>query len=150
MEELEIYVSKSNDTMGYQIKRYKEGVIDSSKSTFYTLDLYREEGTNLLGGELTYHFDSLNQGKLGTLTFSVLSKSNNKTKVLDFENFNTDSNSLEFNFPHDTDTLMGIIYAQHWKDTIDNGEDKLEFKQVLLAVGNYNETNNPFVGIKLK
>ncbi len=150
MEELEIYVSRSNDTTGYQVKRYHEQVIDSSKSIFYTLNLYREEGTNRLGGKINYHFDSLTQGKLGIFTFSVLSKSNNKTTVLDLENYNRNSNSIDFLFPHDSDTLMGLIYAQHWKDTIDNGEDKLGFKQVLLAVDNYNETDNPFVGVELE
>ena len=146
-QDIEIYINKNKDTLGFQKITYNNNVIDSTNSRFYGLTLYRE--SKLFGGKLTYHFDSLKDGKLADFSFSVVSNHSNKTDFVDFKDYDFKNNSLEFSFEHDNDTLMGLIYAQHTKDTIENGENKVRIREVLLPIDNYNETNNPFVDIKL-
>ena len=148
-QDIEIYINKNNDTLGFQKITYNDNIIDSSNSRFYGINLYRDKKTKLFGGKLTYHFDLIRDGKLADFSFSAVSNHNNKTDFVDFKNYNFKNNSLEFSFEHDNDTLMGVIYAQHTKDTIENGENKVRIREVLLPIDNYNETNNPFVDIKL-
>ena len=143
------YISKNNDTIGFQEITYVNNVIDSTRSRFYRLELFRDKITNLFGGKLNYYFDSIKDGKIESFRFSAISKHNDSTDIVDFENYDIKKNSLEFNFEHDNDTLMGYFYVQHTKDIIENGEEKVRIREILIAVDNYNETNNPFVDIEL-
>ena len=142
------YIS-NNDTIGFQEITYVNNVIDSTRSRFYRLELFRDNKTNLFGGKLNYYFDSIKDGKVESFRFSAISKHNDSTDIVEFKNYDIKKNLLEFNFEHDNDTLMGFIYAQHTKDIIENGEEKVRIREILIAVDNYNETNNPFVEIKL-
>ena len=148
-QEIEVYINKNNDTLGFQKITYNDNVIDSTNSRFYGITFSRDKKSKLFGGKLTYNFDSIKDGKLADFSFSAVSKHSNKTDFVDFKNYDFKNNSLEFSFEHDNDTLMGVIYAQHTKDTIENGENKVRIREVLLPIDNYNETNNPFVDIKL-
>ncbi|GAA4280003.1 hypothetical protein [Gaetbulibacter aestuarii] len=148
-EDLEIYINKNNDTLSFQKIIYNRNIIDSSKSRFYKLNLNRDEKLNILNGKLTYCYDSIKDGKLVDFTFSAVSKQNDKTKIVDFKNFDSKRKFLEFSFGNNNDTLIGAIFAQHAKDTIENGEKKVRIREILLPVDNYSKTNNPFVEIKL-
>ncbi|MDX5585259.1 MAG: hypothetical protein QNK20_10030 [Aureibaculum sp.] len=148
-QDIEVYISQNNDTTAFQKITYENNKIDSTRSRFYKLNLYRDKKTNLFGGKLNYFFDSINDGKVEHFIFAAIKKHNEKVDRVEFENYDLKSNSLEFSFEHDTDTLMGFVHVIHAKDTIEDEGEKIRLREIIFAIDNYNRTNNPFVEIKL-
>ena len=153
-QDLEIYINKNNDTIGFQTKTYENNILDSTRSKFYSLKLSKTINNktlkvNSLEGTLKYHFDSIKEGKLIGIFFIVSTKINNRKDKKTFKNYDFKKKELKFSFKNDNDTLMGIMFAQHTKDTIVNGEKKVRIRKVIIAVDNHIETNNPFVDFKL-
>ena len=150
-QDVEIYISRKNDTIGFETKTYQDNKLDSSRSNFYSIDLYKVVDKKTLkvdsiNGSLKYHFDSIKEGRLKNFWFVVNGKKENKI-FRDSNNFK--NKKIEFSFKHDNDTLMGMIYAQHIRDTIVNGEEKFRLREIIIPVDNYLETDNPFVDFKL-
>ena len=141
---VELYIDKLNDTIANQVLVYNDRVLDSSKSLFYTVSLEKIKNSNQYRGKIKYNFNPEHEGKLVGLTFVVISKTDEKTDFLTFNNSKNGKSQLEFNIKHNSDTLVGHIHAQHSKDTVVNGENKLRFRERFISVDNYLKTNNPF------
>jgi hypothetical protein len=142
-EKVELYIDKSNDTIGNQVFNYNEKVLDSSKSLFYTLHLENIENTDEYNGKIEYHFNPNREGTLIDFSFVLISKTNEKTDFIDLKS-GENENQIEFKFKNKSDTLVGHINARHTMDTVVNGEDKLRFREIFISVDNYAKTNNPF------
>ncbi len=143
-EDVELYIDKSNDTIGNQVFAYNEKVLDSSRSLFYDLNLKQIKNSNEYSGLIKYHFNPNREGKLVGFTFTVISKTTGKADFLSFDTYDSGKNQLEFKFKNNSDTLIGHIHAQHTMDTIVDDEEKLRFREIFISVDNYSKTNNPF------
>jgi hypothetical protein len=142
-EKVELYIDKLNDTIGNQVFAYNNEIIDKSKSLFYELSFEKIKNSNEYNGIIKYHFNPKKEGKLVGFTFTVISKTEEKTDFISFENYDKIKNQLEFKFKNNSDTLVGHIHSQHTKDIINN-EEKLRFREIFISVDNYAKTNNPF------
>ncbi|OAB81681.1 hypothetical protein [Cochleicola gelatinilyticus] len=144
--EVEIYINKNKDTIVCQNFVYNNKVLDSTESLFYTLKIKKNSDTDEYDGLISYHFNPEREGKLASFDFTVIShKVKEKADFLSFDNYNIKNNSLEFKFKNRSDTVIGFMYAQHSKNIVENGEDKIQISEILLPVDNYPKTNNPFV-----
>ncbi|MDX8554876.1 hypothetical protein MK851_14760 [Tenacibaculum sp. 1B UA] len=137
------YVNEK-DTVVFNEVQYKNGNIDTLNSLFYEIELDKKE--NSYSGRLVYYYDSIKEGKIDFISLNLIKKINNKREKMVFEKEN--SNVLEINFNYDNDTIMGVLFVRHFKDTIENGEKKLRMRERYFPVDNYEKTNNPFIGIK--
>ncbi|AQS94015.1 hypothetical protein BXQ17_08035 [Polaribacter sp. BM10] len=142
-EKVELYIDKLNDTIGNQIFAYNNEIIDKSKSLFYELNIEKIKNSNEYIGKIKYHFNPNKEGKLVGFTFTVISKTEEKTDFINFENYDKIKNQLEFKFKNSSDTIIGHIHSQHTMD-IKNNEEKLRFREIFISVDNYEKTNNPF------
>ena len=142
-KDIHAYVNEK-DTFAFNEVVFKNNVIDTFNSLFYEFELKKIE--NRYTGNLIFYYDSIRDGKLDLLNLSLLSTTNGKTKRIEFESEN--NNILELDFKHDTDTIMGVLYTRHFKDTIENGVEKTRMRTRFYPVDNYDETSNPFIGIK--
>ena len=143
IKKVELYIDKLNDTIGNQVFAYNNEIIDNSKSLFYELSVEKIKNSNNYSGIIKYHFNPNKEGKLVGFTFTVISKTEEKTDYINFENYDKIKNQLEFKFKNNSDTIVGHIHSQHTMDII-NTEDKLRFREIFISVDNYKKTNNPF------
>ncbi|WP_272150710.1 hypothetical protein [Tenacibaculum aiptasiae] len=137
-----VYIGKG-DTIGFQYIYYKDNVIDTSKSVFYNLDI-KKIASKKYSGSLTYYYDSITDGQLSILNFDLRCKINGKTNYKTFTTKN--KNSLKLEFESDNDTIIGIIYVYHSKDSKEKG--KVRLRRRFIPVDNFNKTNNPFIGLE--
>lgn len=137
-----VYIGEK-DTIGFQYINYKNSIIDTSKSMFYTLEHKKKLEKNHTC-KLTYHFDSIQDGKLDELTLYILTEVDGKEDKLEFKIKNR--NYLEFSFKNDNDTIVGILSAYHSKKTSE--KEKIRLRNRYIPIDNYNKTNNPFIGLK--
>ena len=142
-EKVELYIDKLNDTIGNQVFAYDNEIIDNSKSLYYELSIEKIKNSNEYSGIIKYHFNPNKEGKLVGFTFTVISKTGEKTDFINFENYDKIKNQLEFKLKNNSDTIIGHIHSQHTMD-IKNNEEKLRFREIFISVDNYTKTNNPF------
>lgn len=136
--------ANEKDTVVFSEVQYKNGNIDILNSLFYKIELNKKE--NLYKGKLVYYYDSIKDGKIDFISLCLIKEINNKREKMVFEKEN--SNTLDINFKYDNDTIMGVLFVRHFKDTIENGEKKSRMRERYFLVDNYEKTNNPFIGIK--
>ncbi|PKP16390.1 MAG: hypothetical protein CVU07_07090 [Bacteroidetes bacterium HGW-Bacteroidetes-23] len=144
---IEYYISSKTDTIFNQTKVYKNGILDTLKSEFYELEIYKTKKPNLYKGKIILHsrFDKLqindmNKRKLQFLYLefndslnlrSVSSKSSNQ---LEFEFINTKNNHL-----------TGVLIQDVFRDTLINNEKLLNYGKTRILVDTDNETDNLFI-----
>lgn len=147
-EVTQVYIDSENDTLINQKYAYERDSIKLSASYFYELELNRDNNENSLNGKITYPNNSLIDGEIMSMSFTAISKFNDTVDFKSFEKSN--SNSLDFRFPNDSDTLIAALYIQFNKDTLIKGERMIRNRQRLFLVDNYTKTNNPFIEISLE
>lgn len=144
---IEYYISSKTDTIFNQTKVFKNGILDTLKSEFYELEIYKTKKPNLYKGKIILHsrFDKLqindmNKRKLQFLYLefndslnlrSVSSKSSNQ---LEFEFINTKNNHL-----------TGVLIQDVFRDTLINNEKLLNYGKTRILVDTDNETDNLFI-----
>ena len=150
-EKIEVYVSKENDTISNQVINVKNGVIDSTKSRFYTFNLVKSEKLDTYKGNFKYYsnYDSnpKNVDKEKTLSLSIFQKSRDSSYYQTFET--KASNELEFELVnYESDQLVGIMKEMRFIQFFDEeGKDMLDFITTELAVDNKPKTHN--IGIEI-
>lgn len=142
-KDLGVYINEK-DTVVFSKIQYKNGIIDTLNSLFYEIKLDKKE--NLYNGKLVYYYDSIKEGKIDFISLCLIKEVNNKREKVLFEKEN--SNTLDINFKYHNDTIMGVLFVRHFKDTVENGENKSRMREIYFPVDNFQKTNNPFVGIK--
>ena len=144
-EEVEIYVTKSHDTIVNQYKLYRNNVIDTLVSEYYDFKFEKTKKPHFYKGTITLH------SKYENLK---LNKKNQRSLEFDFCEQNADSMSLKFlkseksntiNFEFENfydQKLIGILYQLTTRDTTD---DKVNLNQIHILVDNNPKTNNLFL-----
>lgn len=145
---IEYYVSSVGDTIENQFENYRDdGTIDTLKSEFYHLEIYDTDRPDVYKGIITLHtrFDTLqiNEKNSRRLQFmydefgdsislgSVISKT---------------SNRLEFEFKNViSEHLTGVLIQDVFRDTLVEGEIKLNYGKTRILVDTRNTTDNTFI-----
>ena len=68
---------------------------------------------------------------------------NNKKKIIEFKSKN--QNYVEFEFGHQSDTLIGLIIEHRQIDTLINGEQMVRMIESMIPVDNKIKTDNVFI-----
>ncbi|WP_028873193.1 hypothetical protein [Psychroserpens burtonensis] len=98
--EFEAYVTKQKDTFWNTWKHYKNGVIDSSRSSFFTYKIDRQKETDsIFKGEIKFFSpaDSIPESSIDSrkVTFVYLQKEKDSVYVKEIY---TDKNTIEFEY----------------------------------------------------
>ncbi len=145
-EEYEVYVSKKNDSIWNQWKIYKNGVLDSSKSKFYNLNIEGNKNDSLLKGTISFYSpaDSIPTAKISSreVTFIYLQRINDS---LIFKEIKTDKNIIHFDYK-DFDSLSFVGYISDLRFIeMDSVPEKLLLNRNFFAIDSEVFTNNNFV-----
>jgi len=148
VSKVEVYLTEDNDTIYQQCKFYRNNVLDSTRSTYYKLDL-NKKGNNQYYGRIYFHLQSKGQFKNQliekNLGLAFLHLAGDTTKIFDFESKNKDY--VEFEYTHTSDTLIGMLYQTRLLDTIINGEKKVRIVEIGFPIDNMPKTNNPYIEV---
>ena len=144
-EEVEIYVTKSHDTIVNQYKLYRNDLIDTLVSEYYDFKFEKTKKPHFYKGTITLH------SKYENLK---LNKKNKRKLEFDFCEQNADSTSLKFlkseksntiNFEFENfydQKLIGLLYQLTTRDTTN---DRINMNQIHILVDNNPKTNNLFL-----
>jgi hypothetical protein len=147
--EFEAYVTKEKDTFWNTWKHYKNGVIDSSKSSFYTFKIERQKETDsIFKGEIKFFSpaDSIPNSRIDSrkVTFVYLQKE--KDSVYAKEIY-TDKNKIEFEYKN----YENYSFEGHIMDfrliKIDSIQDKMLLNRNYFTIDTKVWTDNIFVDL---
>jgi len=144
---IEFYVSSQTDTIFNQRKIYKNGVLDTLKSEFYNLEVYKTNKPNLYKGKITFHtrFDTLKINKKNNRELQFLYLEFNDSIIISSVKSKT-SNYLEFEFINTKNNhLTGVLIQDVFRDTLVKNEEMLNYSKSRILVDTRNETDNLFI-----
>ena len=145
-EELELYISQTDDTILNTIKRYEMGVLDKNESKFYTLKIEREKGSKKNKGVIEFYSpaDSIPISKMKKREVVFLFEQM-KNDTLYFEEIITNSSRIEFDFEYYQDLkFVGYISDIRFFEMNENDEKWLVNRN-FFALDSEINTKNPFV-----
>ncbi|WP_370392102.1 hypothetical protein [uncultured Winogradskyella sp.] len=147
-KEIEVYVSKENDTIVNQWKKIENGKIDSSQSKFYNLKLIGKKSDSILTGQISFYSpgDSIPDSKIYTrfVTFTFLQPEKDS---LVFKEIKSDKNIIDFKYRIiDSLGFMGFI-SDLRATKIDSLPEQSLVNRNYFAVDTDIWTNNTFVEI---
>jgi hypothetical protein len=144
---IEYYISSKTDTIFNQTKVYKNGILDTLKSEFYELEIYKTKKPNLYKGKIILHsrFDKLQINDMNKRKLQFLYLEFNDS--LNLKSVTTkSSNQLEFEFINTKNNhLTGVLIQDVFRDTLINNEKLLNYGKTRLLVDTNNETDNLFI-----
>jgi hypothetical protein len=149
-EEVEIYISKNNDTIYNQYRITENGILDSINSMYYKLKIRKSDREGFYKANISFHSKyellELDEQNKRTLTFYYLEQKADKIYDSISSKTTTVFNSLEFEFENQYDNrLVGLLSQVVIRDTILNGEKAFNYRQSYLLVDNYPVTDNIFL-----
>ncbi|AEH01411.1 hypothetical protein [Lacinutrix sp. 5H-3-7-4] len=149
-EEIEIYISKNNDTITNQYKVIENGVIDSLNSLFYILKIKKSNKEGYYNANISLHSEyeklELDEENKRTLSFYYLEQKADRLYDSISSITTTVDNALEFEFENQyDDILIGLLAQEVIRDTVVNGEEMLNYRMTYLLVDNHTITDNIFL-----
>ncbi len=150
IEDVEIYITKDNDTVTNQFKPYKNKQIDSIRSEFYDLKISKTDKENIYNGEISIHskYDKLelNEKNKRTVDFHYAEQNADSMRITSLKT--ETSNAIEFEFENFySKQLQGVITLTVFRDTIIDQEKMINLFQLELLVDNQDITDNMFLEI---
>ena len=151
-EIIEYYISKQNDSIHNQHITVINGKIDSTKSSFYDLNLVKSKVPNHYNGVLRfypkYNKELSNKvQKERTLSFLIFQKNNDSLYIETFES-NT-SNEIKFELVnYESDQLSGILTDLRFVE--ENEKDSLLMISYSIAIDHKLRTHNMGIEIYLE
>ena len=148
IEEVEIYITKNNDTISNQFKPLKNKQIDTLNSEFYDLKISETDKPNIYKGQITIHskYDKLvaNEKNKRTLEFHYCEQNSDSIRITTKET--KSSNTIDFEYENFYGKrLQGLIYLTVERDTIMNNEKKINLFMLPILVDNEPNTDNLFL-----
>lgn len=148
VEEVEIYVSESNDTISNQYKSFKNNKIDTLKSEFYDLSITNTEKPNIYKGRITIHskYEKLKIDKHNrkSLEFNYCEQNLDSMWITTKNMENTNTINFEFENVYGR-TLNGLIYQKIERDTLIKNKSSINLFRLQILVDNNPETYNLFL-----
>ena len=146
-EDVELYVTDKKDTLFNQNKYYVDGMIDSTKSNYYDLEMKEIAYTRWFKGKIKLHSnkDTVGQNYL-TYHRAFLTFIQNEGDSIYVEKYDfSDNYEVEFQFtPFNDDIFMGYIWEviSIHDDPSDPEKGRMQISTTF--VDNKNFTKNPF------
>ncbi|RKE90255.1 hypothetical protein [Ichthyenterobacterium magnum] len=145
-EEYEVYVSKEKDTFWNQVRYFKNGILDNSRSKHYVLKISGKKTDSFLKGTIRFYSpaDSVPDSKIHSrnVIFTYLQEVNDS---LIHEEIRTDKNIIEFDYKN----YGNLSFEGHISDLrfikIDSTPEKLNLNRNYFAIDTEVWTNNTFV-----
>ncbi|SKB61185.1 hypothetical protein [Maribacter arcticus] len=145
--ELELYISEYGDTLCWNKKIYKNGILDITKSNFYEFEAKMAKDSIIKGritlySELDFSIkDSVTEKEL-TLDFvnSIL----DKKEVISFKSKN--QNYVDFDFKNNNDTIIGLLTEFRQIDLL-KSPDSTRMVWTKLPIDSKSLTKNVFINL---
>jgi hypothetical protein len=148
-EEIETYISKNNDTVVNQIKYYKKGILDSTNSCFYNINLIQSNKPDTYKGTFHYYSNldsdpkNIDSKKLFKLAINQKTKDSIYTQLFEINGL---GNKIEFELINYKSNQLVATMSEFRVLKIDNS-DRVRIAVTELGVDNKLETCN--VGLQL-
>ncbi|RBA29275.1 hypothetical protein [Flavobacterium tibetense] len=144
----EIYVSKDNDTISNQYRKYKNGVLDSLNSVFYNLKITKTNKPNIYKGTITlyskYKNLKLDENNQREFEFGYCIQTKDSIDIV-YLNSKSET-TFEFEFEnYYNNKLQGVLYQLVQRDTIVNNEEMVNINTINILVDNDTITDNLFL-----
>ncbi len=146
--EFEAYVTKKKDTFWNTWKHYKNGVIDSAKSSFFTFKIKGNKNYSIMKGEVSFFSpaDSIPESRIDSrkVTFVYLQKEKDSLYIKEIY---TDKNTIEFDYKN----YENYSFEGHIMDLrfikIDSLPDELLLNRNYFTIDTKVWTDNIFVDL---
>ena len=145
IEDVEIYITKDNDTVTNQFKPYRNKQIDTIRSEFYDLKITETEKENIYKGKISIHskYDKLelDDKNKRTVDFHYAEQNADSMRITSLKS--EINNVIEFEFENFySNRLQGVIIITVLRDTIINKEKMINLFELELLVDNKDITDN--------
>lgn len=147
-EEYEVYVSKKKDTFWNQWKFYNYGILDSTKSTFYTLKVEGKHIDSIFKGVISFFSpaDSIPNSKIHSREVHFVYLQNIKDSIV-YKEIKSNKNVINFDYKnYENLSFVGFISDIRFFK-MDSIPEKLLLNQNEFAIDSEISTNNPFVDL---
>jgi len=145
---LQLYISAVGDTIVNQFYYYtKEGVIDTLKSEFYSLQIFPTDTLHRYKGVLVLHtrFDKLHVDEKNRRKLQLLYDEFTDSLLIGSV-ISERSNRLEFYYRNTIDHhLTGVLLQDVFRDTIIGQDTMLNYGKTRLLVDTRTSTNNTYI-----
>ena len=145
IDDVEIYISKDNDTVTNQFKPYKNKQIDTIRSEFYDLKISKTDKENIYKGKISIHskYDKLELNEKNKRTVDFHYAEQNADSIRITSRKSETSNAIEFEYENFySNQLQGVIILTVFRDTIINQEKMINLFELELLVDNQDITDN--------
>ena len=148
LEDYELYITKNRDTFYNQYKVYKNGVLDTLNSIYYSLDISKTDKPNTYKGIITLHSKyeniKLNESIRREVQFGYCVQNKDSIDIVYLES--KTENTFEFEYEnYYNHKLQGILYQIVLRDTIVDNEEYVNINRIYLLVDNDTLTDNLFL-----
>lgn len=144
-EKVEVYLTKEKDTLFNQFNTYYNGILDSSKSRFYEVNLIKSKNKDTYKGTLRYFSEHESNPKniheKKSLTLSIFQKSRDSFYFQSFESIA--SNRIQFELINYKDNqLAGILTEIRVIENERAGKDMVDVIRTQIPIDNKRQTHN--------
>jgi len=147
LSELELYISEFGDTLCWNKKIYKNGVLDFMKSNFYDLQAKRSKDSTIKG-RITLHSELDHSIKdpiaERELTVDFVNQLLDSVKVITFKSKNR--NYVDFEFKNNNDTIIGLLTEYRRIDLLKN-QDSTRLIWTKFPIDSKSKTENVFINV---
>lgn len=147
LSELELYISEFEDTLCWNIKMYKNGVLDYSKSNFYDFTAKMGKDSTIKGRITLYsELDHSIKGPIVERELSVdfVNQLLDSVDVITFKSKN--ENYVDFEFKNNNDTIIGLLTEYRRIDLI-TSPDSTRLIWSKFPIDNKSQTENIFINV---
>jgi hypothetical protein len=142
----EVYVSKKKDSIVNQLRYFKKGVIDSSKSKFYNLNVSGNKNDSILKGKISFFSpaDSIPSSQIDSRDVTLFYLQKEKDSII-YKEVKSDKNIIQFDYK-DFDNLSFVGYISDLRFIkIDSLPEKLLVNRTYFAIDSEVSTNNTLI-----
>ena len=147
LREMELYISEFGDTLCWNRKIYKNGILDYTQSNFYEFQAKMAKDS-IIKGRITLHSEldySIKDPVVEReLTVDFVNHLLKKKKVITFESKN--KNYVDFEFKNNNDTIVGLLTEYRRIDLIKN-PDSTRMIWTKLPIDSKSKTENVFINV---
>lgn len=142
----EVYVSKKKDSIVNQLRFYKKGIIDSSKSKFYNLNISGNKNDSILKGEVSFFSpaDSIPNSQINSREVTLVYLQKEKDSIV-YKEVKSNKNIIQFDYK-DFENLSFVGYISDLRFIkIDSLPEKLLVNRNYFAIDSEVSTNNTLI-----
>ncbi len=143
--EVELYISENGDSVSWNRKIFKNGILDLTQSHFYDFKAEMSKDS-LIKGRITLHseLDHTIKGpvKERELTAEFVNKYLEKKEVVVFES--KGKNYVDFEFKNNSDTIIGLL-TEYRRVNLIKEPDSARMIWTKFPIDNKSSTNNLFI-----